>query len=183
MLQAEEICITRDDRSLLGDLLLADPHRPTLLGTLVQITLQLAFELGGAAYRGNAHPRPRSVDISETLSSKKPNGPDQFVEGERLGNHGVRSRSVERRRVGRTGQKSDAEAWVIATDLPEQRDPALVAEVKVEQDGTDVVDGEAFPRLCQGARFADLPALQLEIDAAEKTDRRVVVDDEHGVTG
>ena len=45
----EEIGVARDDRRLLGNLLLADGDRPALLRSLVEVLLQPFLVLGGAA--------------------------------------------------------------------------------------------------------------------------------------
>src|SRR5207248_325231 len=55
LVAAEEIGVARDERSLLRDLLLADPHSPSLLGPLEEVAPQLRLVLGGAPDSRGAH--------------------------------------------------------------------------------------------------------------------------------
>ena len=55
LLTAEEIPITGDDLRPLRDLLLADPDRAPLLGTVIEIAAELGLVLGRCANGGDAH--------------------------------------------------------------------------------------------------------------------------------
>ena len=72
---------------------------------------------------------------------------------------------------------------MLRAQLLEKLEAALRAEVDVEQDDCDLGVGDHRSRLCHRRGLGHAPALELEVDPAEKPDRRIVVDDENGVTG
>lgn len=53
----------------------------------------------------------------------------------------------------------------------------LAAEMNVEHDEVDILLLERRPNGCDRLRLEHLVALELEIDAAQESDRRLVVDD------
>ena len=55
LLAGEEVRVARDDRRLLGGLLLPHPHRAALLGALVEVALELGLVLCGGSDLGDAH--------------------------------------------------------------------------------------------------------------------------------
>jgi hypothetical protein len=67
--------------------------------------------------------------------------------------------------------------------LGEEVEAVLRAEMDVEQDDGNVLFGHGCSGLGDGPAFDHGPAVELEVHPAEKSDRRVVVDDENGVTG
>ena len=78
----EEIAIRRDDRRLLGDLLLADPNGAGFFGALEVVLLELRLVLGGVADGGGRHrsslsgagSRPRAASRATVSSSSIVNG-------------------------------------------------------------------------------------------------------------
>jgi hypothetical protein len=55
LVPGEEVRVARDDRRLLGDLLLPHAHGASLLGALVEVALELGFVLGGGPDLRDAH--------------------------------------------------------------------------------------------------------------------------------
>src|SRR5262245_18983589 len=85
--------------------------------------------------------------------------------------------------VGRTGQQRHGKAGMVTLDLGEQLCSVTGADVNVEQDDVDVAALELRASPVQQPRLVNSAALELEIDAAEQADGRVVVDDENGLAG
>ncbi len=67
LLAAEEIRVARDDRGLLGDLLLAHADGPSFLRALEQVALEVLLELRRAAHRSRRH-RENSIQPSARLA-------------------------------------------------------------------------------------------------------------------
>ena len=65
---------------------------------------------------------------------------------------------------------------MVGAQIRQKVETALGADVDVEEDDRDVSVGAE-------SSLGDGPTVELEVHPAEKSDRRVVVDDENGVTG
>src|SRR6266550_920904 len=70
-----------------------------------------------------------------------------------------------------------------ASDLRDEVEPALDADVDVEEHDVDGGCREFLPRLLDRRGLVHGPAVELEVDATEKTYGCVIVDDQHGVAG
>ena len=66
-----------------------------------------------------------------------------------------------------------------AFDVVEELEPVVGADVDVEQDDVDRLGGEQLPRGRERSRLDHPVTLELEVDPAEKPERRLVVDDEN----
>jgi hypothetical protein len=80
--------------------------------------------------------------------------------------------------AGTAGQQRDRTASLV--DRRHQCEPVLVAQMQVEEDDVDRLVGERSLRGADAFGLDDAVALELEVDATEEPERRIVVDDEHG---
>src|SRR5437764_1522510 len=126
----------------------------------------------------SAAERTAVVDIARTLSGETLGGFDQFVEPKRLRDHSVGRRASERRPAHRAGEHHDRRLRMIAPNLVEKVDAAVVPDVDIEQDDGDAAVGERGARIGERRRVTHDPALELEVDPAEESNRRVVVDNQ-----
>jgi hypothetical protein len=72
---------------------------------------------------------------------------------------------------------------MIAPDLLEKLCTVARADMDVEEHYLDAASADLRTRLVEGTCLANRAALELEVDAAEEADRRVVVHDENGLAG
>src|SRR3954469_4189477 len=72
---------------------------------------------------------------------------------------------------------------MVAPQLVEELDAALEPDVHVEEDDGRRLGAQLTARLLEGRGLVHAPALQLEVDPAEKPDRGVVVHDEDVLGG
>src|SRR5439155_16605545 len=70
-----------------------------------------------------------------------------------------------------------------AAQLLQKLEAVARADVDVEHDDVDRAVCELHARLRKPGGLTDVPAVELQIEPAEHTNGRVVVDDENGVTG
>ena len=72
LVAAEEIRVTRDDRRLLGDLLLPDANGAALFRPLVEVPLQLLLELRRAADRSRRHREDSIESVAQSGARSAP---------------------------------------------------------------------------------------------------------------
>jgi hypothetical protein len=68
---------------------------------------------------------------------------------------------------------------MLSADLVDERGAVLRTDMNVEKHDVDGAVGQPLARLRQARSLANDPAFELEVQPAEETDRRVVVDHEH----
>ena len=68
-------------------------------------------------------------------------------------------------------------------NLRDEVEPAVDADMNVEQDDVDGRRRECLPCLLDRLGLVHGPAVELQVHTTEKTDGCVVVNDEHGVAG
>src|ERR671930_1043427 len=110
-----------------------------------------------------------------------PDGANQVVEHERLGDDGVGPGGGGSADLRGAGEERDPGGGSAGADLLDERAAVLRADVHVEQDSVDVVLAQVAPGLVEGVGLEHAVALELEVHLAEKPDRRLVVDDEYRV--
>jgi hypothetical protein len=176
LLPREEVGVRRHDGGLLGDLLLADPHRPALLRALEDVALKARLVLGRGADGGDAH---LALNLHEALGESAYRAA-QLLEGERLLYDRVRPGPLEDLDIDAAGEKRNGELGTVAAQRREQLEAVLRADVDVEEHDVHGLGGDVLARGTESRSLEHAIALELEIDAAEQAERGIVVDDEHG---
>ena len=101
------------------------------------------------------------------------------LEGLREDRVGVTQARV--RHLHRAGDEDDRDRGSLRHALREERVAALAPEMDVEHDDIDVFFGQRRARSCERVSLEHLVPVELEVDAAEQANRRLVVDDEDPV--
>ena len=96
-----------------------------------------------------------------------------MLERERLPEHGVHRRAGLLVDLRRAGQEDDAGR----AGLRNQVEPVLVPDMDIKENDVDRLRGEMPPRVRERRSLQHTVPLELEVDAAEKAERRLVIDD------
>ena len=112
---------------------------------------------------------------------KSSNRAHQLLERKGLGDDGIGPRGGGGADLGRPGEEGDPDPGPAGPDLLHELTAVVGADVDVEEDRPDVVLAQVTPCLVERVGLEHSVALELEVDLAEKPDRTLVVDDEHGV--
>ena len=175
---AEEVGVARDDRRLLGDLLLADADRAALLRALEEVALERAFELGGGAERR------LDGDRVSLPGARRPPIPRSW-----------RRARLERRTASETIASAPAARTPDVSAVPvssatrtsgssscssaRKTTPVARPDVHVEQHDLRAARPWRSRRASvERGRLERRGALELEVDPAQEADRGVVVDDQ-----
>ncbi len=101
-----------------------------------------------------------------------------MLELERLGEDRVGVAQPRVRDFHRPGDEDDRDRWPAREALRDERVAPLAAEMDVEHDDVDVFLRQRRARRGERVSFQYLVPVELEVDAAEQPNRRLVVDDE-----
>ena len=173
LVAGEQIGVPRDDRRLLGRLLLADANRPFLIGRFGVVRPVGVLVLRRAANRGRAHLWARALARSQTvvMSSSNSNGFGRIASAW----------------LSCASCLASAEPETITTEIGGSRSwhSAMSASLRSPYRWTSrrTTSTSSVSQRRPGRRkrvgLEDLVSLELEIDPAEQPDRRLVVDDEN----
>jgi hypothetical protein len=179
LLAREEILVAGDDCGLLGRFLLPDPYCPTFLRPLEEVTLEALLELGRAADGCDAHGCGSLLTARRSANGQTAHGRGEVVERKGLLDQLVGTRPLDGGQRDASGQERDCNPSSLRAQLADELASVVLSEVDIDQQYIDVFLLECAPGLVERARLEHPVTLELEVDAAEEPNRRLVVRDEN----